>query len=66
MDALIQLIIYIVVFAIVAYGLVWVCDSFGLPQPIKWICGAILLIAVLLFLGRELGSGGASVLPRLR
>lgn len=64
MDALIQLIIYIVIFAIVSYGLLWICDHFGLPQPVKWICGALLLIIVLLFLSRELGSGVAW--PRLR
>ncbi len=59
MDQLIQLLVYIVIFAIVAYGLWWVCQKFALPQPIMWICGAILLIIILLFVSRELGSGGS-------
>lgn len=58
MAALVQLIIYIVTFAIVAYGLLWICDHFGLPQPVKWICGAVLLIIVLLFLSHQVGGGG--------
>lgn len=57
MDQLIQLIIYVVLFAIVGYGLWWVCVKFGLPQPVMWICGALLLIMILLFLGRQLGGG---------
>jgi hypothetical protein len=59
MDQLIQLIIYIVVFAIVAYGLWWVCAKFALPQPVMWICGAILLIILLLFISNQLGVGGS-------
>ena len=56
MDALIMLIIWIVIFAIVAYGLYWVCTKFGLPQPVLWLCGAILLIVLLLFIARQVGS----------
>jgi hypothetical protein len=58
-DQLIQLLIYIVIFAIVAYGLYWVCTKFGLPQPVLWICGALLLIVILLFLSHQLGGGGS-------
>ena len=65
MDQLIQVIIYIVIFAIVGYGLYWVCTKFGLPQPVLWICGAILLIIILLFVSKELG-GGASIFPLRR
>ncbi len=61
MDQLIQLIIYIVIFAVVGYGLWWVCTKFGLPQPVLWICGAILLIIILLFVSRELGGSGQLV-----
>ena len=43
-------------FAIVAYGLYWVCTKFGLPQPVLWLCGAILLIILLLFVARQIGS----------
>ena len=58
MDQLIQLLIYIVIFAVVGYGLWWVCTKFGLPQPVMWICGAVLLIIILLFVSRTLGGGG--------
>lgn len=65
MQLLITLLVYIVVFAIVAFGLSWVCDRFGLPQPVKWICGAILLIIILIFVAGQLGDGTVSF-PRLR
>ena len=67
MDQLIQLLIYIVIFAVVGYGSWWVCTKFGLPQPVLWICGAILLIYILLFIARELGGGaGVSLFPMRR
>jgi uncharacterized membrane protein YcjF (UPF0283 family) len=65
MQLLITLLVYIIVFAIVAFGLSWVCDKFGLPQPVKWICGAILLVIILVFVAGQLGDGGVSF-PRLR
>lgn len=58
MDQLIQLLIYVVIFAIVGYGLYWICVKFALPQPVMWICGAILLIIVLLFLAGQVGGAG--------
>lgn len=57
MNVLISLLIWGMVFAIVAYGLVWVCDHFALPQPVKWICGAILLVILLVFVAGQLGDG---------
>ena len=68
MQLLINLLIYIVIFAIVAYGLYWVCTKFGLPQPVLWIVGAILLIIILIFVANELGGGqtGSLSFPRLR
>ena len=68
MDQLIQLIIYLVIFAIVAYGLYFVCVKFSLPQPVMWICGAILLIIILVFVSHQLGDGGAgrSLFPLTR
>ncbi len=65
MQLLITLLVYIIVFAIVGFGLIWVCDKFGLPQPVKWICGAILLVIILVFVAGQLGDGGVSF-PRLR
>ena len=54
---LLNILIVIVVFCIVAYGLLWVCNSFALPQPVKWICGAILLIVLIAWLTGGLGLG---------
>lgn len=58
MDQLIQLLIVVVIFAVIAYGLWWVCTKFALPQPVLWIVGAILLIFLLLFISRQLGVTG--------
>jgi hypothetical protein len=67
MEQLIQLLIYIVIFAIVAAGLYYVCKKFELPQPVLWICGAVLLIIVLIFIAGQVGAGsGLSVLPHTR
>lgn len=55
MDQLIQLLIAVVIFAIVAYGLWWVCTKFGMPQPVLWIVGAILLIFLLYFVAGQVG-----------
>jgi len=66
MDQLISLIVYIIIFAVVGYGLWWICVKFALPQPVLWICGAILLIIILLFISRVLGGAGSLSLPPLR
>ena len=67
MVPLVDLLVYIVIFAIVGYGLYWVCVKFGLPQPVLWICGAILLIIILMFLANQLGVGGSGLaLPHMR
>ena len=57
MQQLIQLIIYIVIFAVIAYGIFWVCTKFAMPQPVMWIAGAILLIILLIFAAGQFGSG---------
>lgn len=44
----------------VAYGMYWVVTKFGLPQPVLWICGAVLLIILLLFVAQMLGVGGGN------
>lgn len=64
MEQLIQLLIYLVVFAIVASGLYWVCVKFALPQPVLWICGAILLIIILVFVSGQLGGSGPILMRR--
>jgi hypothetical protein len=62
METLIQFLIYLVIFCIVAYGLYWVCVKFTLPQPVMWICGAILLIILLVFVAGQLG-GNVTLFP---
>ena len=62
---IIQIIIWIIIFCVVVYGLKWVCANFGLPQPVLWICGALLLIILLLFVANQVGTAGLGSL-RLR
>jgi hypothetical protein len=46
----INLIIAVVFFAILAVSLLWLCGKFFPEFPMaRWICGALLLILVLLF-----------------
>lgn len=56
MQQLIHLLIYIIIFAVVGYGLWWVCVKFSMPQPVLWIVGAILLIFILLFASGQVGG----------
>ena len=58
METVIALLIYVVLFAIVAYGLWWVCTQFGLPQPVLWLCGVVLLIILLLAISGVAGGPG--------
>ena len=55
--SLIALLIDIIVFAVIAYAMWWVCTRF-FPQfpPALWICGAVLLIILLLFLSGQIGG----------
>lgn len=55
MEHLIQLLIYAIIFAIVGYGLKWVCDAFAMPPPVLWICGGVLLIVLLMFAAAQSG-----------
>ena len=54
----ITLLVYVLIFAIGAYGLWWVCQKFQLPQPVLWICGVLFLIVILLALSGELTLPG--------
>ena len=60
---LIMLLIDIIIFAVLAYALYWVCTKF-FPTfpPALWICGAVLLIVLLLFVSGQIG-GGPVLLP---
>jgi hypothetical protein len=48
--ATIGLILAVLFFALLAVGLLWICGKFFPEFPIaRWICGALLLIIILLF-----------------
>ena len=66
MNQLIQLLVMVVIFAIIAYGLWWVCVKFALPQPVMWIVCVILLIFLLYFIAGQVGVGGGSLFPLRR
>ncbi len=48
-DQLIQILVFVLVFALFAWALYWVCTHF-FPgfTPALWICGVVLLILLLL------------------
>jgi hypothetical protein len=60
MEMLITLLIWIIVFAVAAFGLSWICTRF-FPEfpPARWICGAVLLIVILLLIAQQFGGGGS-------
>jgi peptidoglycan/LPS O-acetylase OafA/YrhL len=62
-QALIALLIGAIIFAVIAYAMYWVCTHFfpNFP-PALWICGAILLIVLLLWIGGQL-PGGPVLVP---
>lgn len=41
------LLIWIIVFAMLAYVINWVCVRFDVPRPIFWLIGLILLLILL-------------------
>ncbi len=49
MDPLLSILLTVLIFVVVAYGLYWVCTKFQMPQPILWLCRAILLIIILMW-----------------
>ncbi len=53
-QSIIWLVVAIILFCIVAYGLKWVITAFELPKPVLWICGGLLLIVILLWLTGQL------------
>jgi hypothetical protein len=67
METLIYVLICIVIFCILAYGLLWVCGKF-FPEfpPARWICGAILLIVLLIFAASQFGGGSGVHFPEFR
>jgi len=66
MEMLITLLIWIIVFAVLAFGLLWVCNRFFAEfPPARWICGAVLLIILLLFIANQFGGAGGINFPHL-
>jgi uncharacterized membrane protein YcjF (UPF0283 family) len=64
METLILVLVAIVVFAILAFGMKWVCDTFFSGfRPAYWICGVILLIVLLVAVSYVFGGGTGIALP---
>lgn len=59
----ISLLVSLIIFAVVAYGVWWVCVKFGMPPPVLWLAGGILLIIMLYYLARQFGVGGPMIVP---
>ncbi len=57
MDAAINLIVWVMIFALAGWAMYATCIKFELPKPVLWICGGILLIGILVFLGRVVDGG---------
>lgn len=47
MDPLFQALVIVVLFAVAACGLYFLCVKFKMPDPIFWLVGAILILLVL-------------------
>ncbi len=62
MELLITLLIWLIVFAILAFGLSWICGKF-FPEfpPARWICGGVLLIILLLAVAAQFPGGFPSL-----
>jgi hypothetical protein len=54
---LITLLVLVLVFALVVWGGFYICDRSGFPQPVRWIFGAVCLIALIVFLIERIGGG---------
>ena len=52
---LIALLIKILIFCIIGYGIWWICTHFAMPRPILWLVGGILLIFLLVFAASQAG-----------
>ncbi len=57
MDPAINLIIWVMLFAMAGWAMYATCKKFEMPQPVLWICGGLLLIAILIFLEQALNGG---------
>lgn len=56
----VHLILMILLFAIVVWGLQYACTAFHMPTPVFWICGALVIIIALYWLSNEVGLLGTT------
>lgn len=64
MQLLITVLIGIVIFAILAFGMKWICDTFFPAfRPAYWICGVVLLIILLIAVSNVFGGAAPVVTP---
>ncbi len=57
MDLLITLVIYVIIFASVAWTGFWIIGRGGLPQPVTWLWSGFLLVLLLIFVALLLRGG---------
>jgi predicted membrane-bound dolichyl-phosphate-mannose-protein mannosyltransferase len=50
MDPLLQALVYVIIVAVAACGLYFLCIKFKMPDPVFWLVGAILILFVLAIL----------------
>jgi cytochrome c oxidase subunit IV len=53
----IGLILGVLIFALVVWGAKYLCDTFDVPKPIRWIVGVLLIVVLIVFLSTALGVG---------
>jgi hypothetical protein len=64
--SLVMLMVWVLVFAVLAWLAFWICDKGGAPQPVRWIVMGVFLIILIVFLLQKSGVwnskiGGKSV-----
>ena len=61
MMLLIDILIVLIVLFIIGSAAIFIIQKFGLPEPVRWVVGAILLIGLLLYVAHVLRGGPALV-----
>lgn len=54
---LIEILVVLLVMAILAWAALQIIAKFALPEPTKWVVGAILLIVLLVYASHAVGGG---------
>lgn len=55
---LINLLIFVIIFAAGIWGAFYICDKAGYPPPVRWVVGAVLLVILLIAALSMLGVTG--------